>query len=106
MVKNDMAVLTFLTLLSFIFWVAVIYAGYKYFKYTTEILYKQKRYIQLYELYKIEEQLKARGLSFDKLDELNDRLFGRHKTPVERLDEAYAPDKKKEAKKEDKGTGK
>jgi hypothetical protein len=62
----------------------------------------KERYIAIYEMFKLEEQLKERNLSFEQLDakadEIHIRLYGkpdsRKKNDISAIDEQYKSDKK------------
>lgn len=53
----------------------------------------QTRYIDLYELYKVNEELEARGLSFKQLDKFELDLIGHKKTAIQRIDDKYKKEK-------------
>lgn len=57
------------------------------------------RYTELYELYKLNEQLKDRGLSFSDLDKFERDILKLKKNRIEEIDEKYKEESKEKKEK-------
>lgn len=69
------------------------YLIYKLYKYLWEPGMKRARYTELYELWKLGDALKDRGLTFEKLDEFEAKMFPNKKNQIEQIDAKYAKEK-------------
>ena len=82
--------------------VVVAYSCKYCWKYAIKIEFTKSRYVCLYELYKVQEQLKERGLTFEDLDKLwkeKEDVFKKSKKNInliKEIDEKYKKEEKKE----------
>ncbi len=85
----DAAMISFFSVLAFWF-IAWLVMRWLYYNTALRASIKQRYYISLYELYKLEEDLKRRNISFKELDAMYERVAATNKTEIDNIDELYA----------------
>jgi len=72
---------------------------YVFWKYVLKIAMFEIKYKELYNILKLEEQLKERNITFEDLDMLEERLIGKKSCNLNDIDEYYEKQKKQNNKK-------
>jgi len=67
-------------------------------KHLLKVAILRAKYVELYKITKLEEELKERNLSLEKLDNVEERILGLTPTTLKEVDERYSKNTEKKAK--------